>query len=374
MVTLYTPGHNLITDSLIVHGVLRILGVLGHYSGVVQRVGERFVVDVEGLDHHSASDLGSRFRGTDTYRSLQLALDLYISRNYMPRDQGIGKILESSPGETKKWIKALNESLQNLDLSYYLSPDHIISVGEGRGRGRGLHALYIPLSSIYGKYQALDYSTAAKPYSVCRTCLGLASLGLMYGALTTVVQRENSRYTLFTTIIPGDRIGIADLLIMQRLLEGHRTIGGFGESTVSDIPLLALPLYLLSVGETLAAIESEVDVLTWKVAKVGRRTRSLDTALISLNKLMDFVTEVKMLVPEWPRMVSECFEAEDGFAILSELTERIVFSGDTGSVYSTIRRIASYIEGRSREDITCRRLLEKMHIFSEAVVKSTSKP
>ncbi|MEM4584412.1 MAG: hypothetical protein QW611_05510 [Ignisphaera sp.] len=371
MVKLYTPGHNIITDSLIMHGVLRILGVLGYHSGVVQRVGERFIIDIEGLDQHSVRDLGSKFRNTDVYHSLQLTLNLYINKGYMPRDQKVSKIFESNPNEpaNRSWATNLSESLLNLDLSNYLSSDHITSVNEGRRKG--VRTLYISLSSIYGKYQELDYNTIDKPYSVCDTCFGLASLGLIYGALATVLRRENNKYSLFMTIIPEDRIEIRDLLIIQRLLEGYMTMGRFSASAPSDIPLLALPLYSLSVGETLAAIESEADVLTWKVAKVGNFIRSLDTALIRLNKLMDFITEVKMLIPEWPRIVSQCFETEDGFTILSELTEVIVFSREISHIYSTVRSIISYIE--DMKDTTCKNLLKRMHRVSEKLVETITK-
>jgi len=172
-------------------------------------------------------------------------------------------------------------------------------------------------------------------------------------------------------IIPEDRIEIRDLLIIQRLLEGYMTMGRFSASAPSDIPLLALPLYSLSVGETLAAIESEADVLTWKVAKVGNFIRSLDTALIRLNKLMDFITEVKMLIPEWPRIVSQCFETEDGFTILSELTEVIVFPREITHIYSTVRSIISYIE--DMKDTMCKNLLKRMHRVSEKLVETITK-
>lgn len=64
---LYTPGHNLYTDTLILYGIARLLAWSGKVSGEVERVGERYVLKVNADNCHLASQLPE---------SIQLALRL----------------------------------------------------------------------------------------------------------------------------------------------------------------------------------------------------------------------------------------------------------------------------------------------------------
>ena len=47
-IVLYTPGHNLVTDSLIMHGIVRYLtwADVNIDSVKIRRLGERFIIEI----------------------------------------------------------------------------------------------------------------------------------------------------------------------------------------------------------------------------------------------------------------------------------------------------------------------------------------
>ncbi|MEM4489249.1 MAG: hypothetical protein QXK88_10750, partial [Desulfurococcaceae archaeon] len=77
-VDLYTPGHNVFTDTLIMHGLVRILSWIGANEGEVERIGERYKIEVESNDN-----INKLLRGTienlkvKSIEDLKVALNIY---------------------------------------------------------------------------------------------------------------------------------------------------------------------------------------------------------------------------------------------------------------------------------------------------------
>ena len=51
------------------------------------------------------------------------------------------------------------------------------------------------------------------------------------------------------TIVPEAKMKATDLLVTQRLLEGYEIVD------IEDIPLLATPIYAISVGESILSLD-----------------------------------------------------------------------------------------------------------------------
>lgn len=345
-ITLYTPGHGLVTDSLILHGLLRVLSVVGVYDAEIERLGDRFAVKIpsEKLDLRALTE---HFERSEIAESIRISANLYLKSDAMVRP--LAKIFDVNPDVSRKnnrsWVQKLLKAIKYLDLSLLIDRDHKSSRKEGRAGNKDF-TLYLPLSSIYGKYHGRGYRLRAEPYTVCETCFTLSSLGLIYGAYSVVVRRDRNKFSLLMTIVPRERMRASELLVLQRLLEDYEVI----EREVADIPLLALPLYTLSAGETLLALDSPSEIITWKLVFAGTQ-RSLDIAVLQLDRIVNFITHIKTELREWPYVVHECLGDEEGFTLMADLNELINFDRSMQRAYKFARELTSYVErGRKEED------------------------
>ncbi|AFA39170.1 CRISPR-associated protein (Cas_Csa4) [Pyrobaculum oguniense TE7] len=318
-VVYYTPGHGLIADALIMHGVVRLCASAGAYEGEVVRVGEGFEIRTD-----------CNARGADVLQYLARLAGLYLSRGVVA---GLLEKLAATnvnPGAFKAWVTSLSEALGEFDLSTYMRRDHKQVQKEGRSKSKRLHTLYISLSSTYGKYVQEDMKVVDKQYGVCDTCFLTANLGLVFGA-TAVVHREWDQLdVIFMSPVPAERADFYDVLTIQRLTERY------GE-TRKEMPTLAAPIYWLSTGETLYAVESPMELIVWRTSKKGSFIRSQEASTINLTKLMDFIAEMKREEPQWPKIVKDL--AEDEPEILADLAEYVLFGGDP---YKVVRELAMW--------------------------------
>lgn len=318
-VVYYTPGHGVIADALIMHGVVRLCASAGVYDGEVVRAGERFEIradcDVKDVDilHYLA-------RSAEVYLLRDLATGL------------LEKLAATNvnPGAFKSWATSLPEAIGEFNLSTYKRQDHKQIEKEGRSKSKKLHTLYISLSSTFGKYVQENMGVVDKQYGVCSTCFLSANLGLIFGATAIVYRSGNKLDVIFMSPVPAERADFYDILTIQRLTEGY------GEAH-AEMPTLAAPIYWLSTGETLYAIDNPMELIVWRTSRSGNFIRSQEASTINLTKLMDFIAEVKLEVPQWPKIVKEIADTEP--EILALLTEYILFGGDP---YKVIRELTRW--------------------------------
>lgn len=377
--TLYTPGHGLVADALIMHGLIRVLASKGVYDGYVDRIGDRFrIVLNKPIDEICDDKGGQGRRGSDScvvrsgiINNIGLALDSY--RRAKPRrflrnfSRYIYKFDSSNinPKSFDPWMSDLLKNIRSgIDIGLYSHDlyDHKGICREGRegrkSRCGDLYTLYMNLSSVYGKYSSSNFMVKENIYyRVCGACFTLASLGLLFGVFLNRYASGKNVSIVFVSVIPRNSVEIADLLALQRLTEGVRDVW-------FDMPLLASPMYLLSSGETLYGAYGDLDILTWKIAVSGSSQRSLDIVVMDLGRLLEFISEVKYTVPEWPRIVDQCLSDPDGegATLMAELTEAILFNGD---LYRVAREFTSFFTNHGSS--ACRDYSSRLYRFADAL-------
>jgi len=322
MTVVYTPGHGLVTDTLIMHGIVRALAHMGIYDAWVERFGERYRIEFDGRPRKLVE--------TDIGEALLRSAKLYLTEGVLTGP--LRKINDTNPNFSafRSWVSDLAEAVSEADLLDF-TPDHREKRREGRSRSKALTTLHISLSSVYGKYYPRDFSvTEGVQYSVCGTCFAFANVGLAYGATALVAREGNDLDVVLMSVAPVDRVSAVDLLVIQRLTEGYTVLRGRGA------PLLAAPMYWLSTGETLYAVDAELDLVVWRVAKSGNFIRSLDVVSIPVDNLMKFVAEIKRRIKAWPRLVDRLMQQAP--ETLAQLTEFVIYGGD---LYSIARELAA---------------------------------
>ena len=326
---IYTPGHDVFADTLIMHGVVRHLAASGIVEGYVERLGERYKISFEG-EPRALADI----------ESVELLL-FEIERYVVDGEEPVGRLRKIFDANinisaTRSWLAQLSEALVNAELSVF-TLDHKAKFREGRTDSRRLFTVYPTLSPIYGKYFIENrVAKENKAFGVCHTCFAYLNIGFLYGATTIVIITRDGRRVVQLTPAPRGRISIADLALLQRLTEGYLVRS-------QEMPTLAYPLYWLSTGETLYATEESLDILVWVTEKRGNFQRVTDAMALDLSRIMEFIAEVKNKTRGWPKFV-ECL-ALNGPEILAQLTEVVLFGGDE---YTVVRALST--SGKCAED------------------------
>lgn len=319
---IYTPGHDVVADTLIMHGVVWHLVASGVVEGLVERVGDRYKISFKG-EPRALADI-------ETVELFLFEIARYIKEGEEPVGR-LRKIYDANINlsVTKSWFAQLSEALIEAKLDAF-TLDHRARFREGRAASRKLSTVYITLSPVYGKYFIENrVAKENKPFGVCSTCFAYLNLGFLHGVATIVVNTNGGKRVIQLTPAPRGRIPLVDLALLQRLTEGY---------LIRDLemPNLAYPLYWLSTGETLYATDEPLDILVWVTEKRGNFQRVTDAMSLDLSRIMDFIAEVKYRTERWPNFV-ECL-ASDSPEALAQLAEIVLFGGDEYSIMRTLSR------------------------------------
>ncbi|RFA93080.1 CRISPR-associated protein [Pyrobaculum aerophilum] len=324
----YTPGHGLVTDSLIMHGFVKLLHVSGRISGKVRKLGERFEIEAEEVDW-------GKFNNWELHEFVKQAVDHNI-------DLGPMADLRRSAIDISgflTWKKKLKETLVILPKEFDLSPNHAERFREGRKRGRG-YTLYLPISLAFGKYAVSGYAVSDTPYVVCPSCFALSTLGYIYGAVRIRVDL-NEGFTIYNIAgVPADEADLLDMISLQRMAGLVRI--GKREKTGRGINALGALVYALSVGETILAVDSPIDLIVWRTERSGNNQRAMAEGVYRGRRLLEAMAMLKLYYPKWPRIVRR-LEGN----VLNILGEFLVFGGDA---YGVVREIVKNLKsGKDKE-------------------------
>ncbi|ACB40062.1 CRISPR-associated protein [Pyrobaculum neutrophilum] len=327
-----TPGHGIIADALIMHGLIKILHIEGKMEGWAERRGERFAVcadrpELNWIDQWEpmelleiAAEAKAKGKGEESEEEqvpyFGLVYDLY--RSTVDR------------GNFPSWISDLREALYALKSDFDLSEEHREKRGEGRARPkkRGYYTLYLPLSGVYGKYVVENYGIRQSQYAVCATCFALSTLGYIYGTVKARVERRSSSgggHDVFNlTFIPRGRTSLRTLMTLQRM-------AGLVEMRPGDLNELGAVVYMLSVGETIYAVRESVDILVWITQRAGNYfQRTVGVNIFRGDRLLEAIAQIKYRAPRWPKIARQLGSS------LNVLGEYLAFGGD---VYHVIRSV-----------------------------------
>jgi CRISPR-associated protein Csa4 len=340
----YTPGHGVVTDALILHGLLKILSLGGRVDGYVENVGGRFVVDVP-----KEVELGVLER----WELLEL-LEMATRGVYAGKVRELWLSAIDIAG-FKAWSSRLLDAYLDLPRFFDLSEGHRESRREGRGGGRGRKAgggytLYLPISSVYGKYVGKSYGLKEEAYTVCASCFALASIGYIYGTLKLRVERSDGFIVFNFAFVPQSRMSVRDMLLLHRL-GGHLWVQKRGAS----LNVAGALIYALSVGETLYAAGGRPAVVAWITERSGNNQRSHRPSVLDATTLLRFIAELKLEVPPWP-LLAEHFATHEP-AALNALGEYVLFGGDA---YAVARQMLSALRSSGTDSARGRKVRNLM--------------
>jgi len=316
--TVYTPGHGLVADTLIMHGVVRALAHMGIYDAWVERVWEnRYRIVFKGEPR--------RLVDTDIGEAVLRSANLYITEG-APAGP-LRKIFDVNPklSDFREWASDLAQAVPHADL-LDLAEDHKERRREGCSKSAALPPLYLPIGP---EFKDRCTTEEGAHYRACDTCFALASIGLVYGATALVARDKGGVDATFMSLAPTFRAPAADVLLMQRMSEGYRLIE-------RPVPTLAAPMYWLSTGEALYDGAVEFDLVIWRVAKVDKFIKVLGITTAPASRLMRFVTEVRARERGWPKIVERIVSQAP--EVLAKLAEAVIYGGN---VYSAVRQLSA---------------------------------
>ena len=303
-IVLYTPGHNLVTDSLIMHGIVRYLmwADVNIDSVKIRRLGDRFAIEV-GDPNLIKEDETKQVLLSIQDQAVKGVLsggDVYLTRFFEKMDAAN----LNSPA-FREWIRQFSQAITKFysdSVRIYVNYNHKEEGAEGYGRA-GYPTLYLPLGplndcSVIEQVLHKDCYVAERggfTYKVCYTCFLFANLGLMYGS---GVVRIHSNYNniadmrailIMYTLIPANETSMSDVVLVQRTLENNHEVYDL-EKTGANTALVPSIVEKLSnaLADTMYTFRMNALVwaLTWwptyKVVTIGEFDKP-DPSLILKN-------------------------------------------------------------------------------------------
>ena len=270
-IKIYTPGHGMITDSLIMYGIVGSLG---------QRFPEDVgVVSMSFTGYEYVIDLGD-FTLDDLANAIAYVFDEY-GHNIARRLLDEGKVIQlQSRGKLEGIISRLSNvaELKNR-LNDLTSRGHILRLKEGRslkGKVKDMDTIWLALMPYAGKYRLKEFSAITTPYLACILCRGLASLGLYFVGLMSARGGDSLEIVpVFNGEIKGDIImkyinvlgnnytnianrimRVLDVLptdILSRLTLIELSVLGGGQDLIEDLYKSSASWHLMSVRFTRGA-------------------------------------------------------------------------------------------------------------------------
>ena len=248
-ITLYTPGHHLVTDSLIMHGIVRYLlwADVDVDSVKIRRLGERFIIEI-GKPNSIKEDETKQI-----LLSIQdQAIKLLSNGDYTYLTRFLEKIDAANLNRPafKEWIRQFSQAITKFNFDsvrIYVNYNHKDESGEGYGRA-GYPTLYLPLGplndcSVIEQVLHKDCHAARREgstYKVCYTCFLFANLGLVYGSGVVRLHSNDDianmrAVSIMYTLIPPAEAGMEDVVLVQRMLEDNYEVYDLEKASVSSI-------------------------------------------------------------------------------------------------------------------------------------------
>ena len=323
---IYTPGHGLVTDSLIMHGIVRLYDV-----SEVERVGDRYRILLNSVKPRR-----------DVLSLLREELSIYFNTFYIANTVNssvLGKLIDSNVNISVRhvWMSYLEEAIDKAHFDELMSvytQDHRDRFNEGRSKSKSLFTLFSSLSFIHGKFSQAKYSVEEKEYRVCATCFSLANIGLIYGTIVFRYDSQDKSSVAMLTIIPADRMTREDLLLAQRFTRGSAI------KLKADLSLKAIILYTFSVGEVLFTTNANPLILAWKVENNHVQLRSTGSEVLELNDILRKIAKIKLEYPAFPKLVLDLSKTEEGATTLHRLADAILTGSDPSVVLKEITMLA----------------------------------
>ena len=347
MFEIYTPGHNYLTDTLIMWGIVYIaLDACDPTKSRVIGLGGRYRIVLEDFDE---SKFNAKLRDviSDLVNVDQLAGLIKTGKR-----RGLGKSVISDrlqvglDNDTKNGVAAaIHEVLDSgLDLKVF-AIDHIEKMKEGR-LGKGLN-LYIPFSGIYGKYLTSEHRYLDKPYNVCSGCILFSAIG--FHAVMGIARKGGER---IYSILGFD--GEATLYDLSRLLRPIWYIKSeeiLTRALRNNASLTRLGQVLVMYLEMPRDVREALPRVAWYMIMysydVGRTKRISGFQIFDLVPMRNIIERIEEEYDKLPRLIELLIDRgsidKGGDEVINLLAE-IALNRDLYGAFKTLRVLRSVIE------------------------------
>ena len=365
--TFYTPGHNIYTDTLIMHGLVRVLAELGCTRGEVSLSGGVYRVGV--TCSLSCSELRSGAPHTASLMLVAIQLQLLNKIRDKKIKYRLGAMYIEKlrrfdsfcPGHS--YIKALLDSLARGSIADELDPclwegikgiSHRITAGEGRGsrggKNRHLTTLYLPLCPVCGKYSTLgtlggsgvDAYKENTQYNVCIGCFTYALIGFLYASalLEPSVRDKNVAYVL--TAAPR-RASLMDILLLQRAFgDPGATLNPV--TGMTDLPHTAATMLFTSIVDIPLRRGVDAQLLAWRLERRNTQQAAFAYPPLPFGRLLRAMAALRYHVPEWPRLAKKALTSNELAGYMVEALDYLyqgIVQGSVERIYDAARVLAS---------------------------------
>ncbi len=347
MITLYTPGHHEVTDTLIMYGLIKVIKTAEPLAEIkIRNFGTSYKilcsdsVDLDKISNVLRLELKKIAKIMDKEREIgenlrilkkqKIKASQEIANTFSILHQKSPAALDPNPINSKRIIENISQLSGDIDDDFlehysYQSEVHFGSkrkcgIRKSQAKGGGLAIL-----PIGGNLQA---SNLQLRYRLCKNCQTLSWIGMYNFAIRMIYQRKST----IGVLTFEDQANDVDILLLKNFAE----IVDMGEYW-GDVPLKAIPMLILSIGETPMAFST----LNWKfvgyvLGGEGKAAAIRSYESFKLNNLFRFFERAKIYSYNVARMVDSLRRTTDGIQALSMFSEAIIYK-DIDLLYRAVR-------------------------------------
>ena len=238
-IVLYTPGHHLVTDSLIMHGIVRYLTWAGVNidSVKIRRLGDRFAIEIGDPDSIKEDEAKQVLLSIQdqAVKGVLSGGGVYLTRFFEKIDTA-----NLNKPAFREWVRQFSQAITKFNsdsVRIYVNYNHKEESAEGYGHA-GYPTLYLPLGplndcSMIEQVLHKDCYAAKREgftYKVCYTCFLFANLGLVYGSGVVRIHTNYNNIAdmravlIMYTLIPPAEASMSDVVLVQRMLENNHEV------------------------------------------------------------------------------------------------------------------------------------------------------
>jgi len=367
MITLYTPGHHEVTDTLIMYGLVKVIKTaeplvkikirnLGMSYEIIcsdnvnlNRITEAIKLELEGIAKiiEKEREIGNQLRILKKQKkraSHELASTFSILHQKSPA------ALDPNPINSRRIVENVKKLSKNVNYNIfeyysYKSETHFGNMkkcGIRKSQAKGGSLVILPIG---GNLQAGNLQLR---YNLCESCQTLVWIG-MYNFAIRMSHQNKSTIGVLTF---EDQANDVDVLLLKNFAE----IVDMGEYW-GDFPLKAIPMLIFSIGETPMAFST----LNWKfigyiLGGEGKAAAIRSYESFKINNLLRFFEKAKIYSYNVAKLVDILRRNNDGIQALSMFSEAIIYK-DIDLLYRAIRFMNNVLQS-------------KQNILDEGIIKA----
>lgn len=331
LLVLYTPGHGLFMDTLIMYAIASSLR--GQKVGyTVKGHGGSYVIEAE--------------------TELE-ALAKNLVREAHERREGVVNLLTERTRTVQrasraKLARALDRLCDEEDVVNYLceleKPAHAVS----EGRGKGGFPVWLPINPSLGKYLTAPFKYRAKSYATCPFCVGLSALGFHVAGIPLRVRvGRGGKLVNITNVVllafDGD-VDNEPLNVLLEFLSSDNTAGAYERLSRRVKDVSAIPLTIAALAHmkgNVADVIAHTDA-SWKalsvVFEVVRITEIRGYNEVVIDPLFDVLAKLYKVgrLDSFQRLIRELLVHNDANSSLDALW-RFILCKRGADLYKFVR-------------------------------------